>query len=328
MSTPQPPPLPVTAGAAKEPGDPRALRRLHELATDPSLRQPGWDTYGAAPLDDRAIDAARVFLQHAWAVVPTNEGGINLERHHSGLDLEIEFKADGSLEEPFGIREVDKPQPRAGEDMKAPSESDRHVKVRAYLTDEGFGYEHWRAAQFLAPNVPAARYAILTICENESERDRLLRTLSLPSSDPEHGRQDPQGTAGNVSIGGPPRWFWCEAHGYYAIVPTCPRCQPETIRPSDVEHVEESKTVSASIYWRPLETANAHIDVAAPSSFVLAMTKAFGEAPWRLGLDQCATLTGMAAMCSDGARTNPFEAMMEKIQNNGEPRTIEVWPEY
>ena len=56
--------------------------------------------------------------------------------------------------------------------MKAPSLSDRRVKVRAFLTDEGFGYDHWQARQVMAP--ADARPAVLIICEDEAEQRRLL----------------------------------------------------------------------------------------------------------------------------------------------------------
>ena len=53
-----------------------------------------------------------------------------------------------------------------------PNESDRVVKVRAYLTDETFGYEHWRAAQFSAPD--NACPAVLIVCLSPEEQARLL----------------------------------------------------------------------------------------------------------------------------------------------------------
>ncbi|MET0786282.1 MAG: hypothetical protein ABWY25_06210 [Paenisporosarcina sp.] len=58
--------------------------------------------------------------------------------------------------------------------MNVPSFSDRVVKVRAYLTDEVFGYTHWRAAQFCGPDLPS-RHAVLVICQNKEEQDRILK---------------------------------------------------------------------------------------------------------------------------------------------------------
>ena len=59
--------------------------------------------------------------------------------------------------------------------MKAPSLADTLVKVRAYLTDEVFGYEHWRAGQFATP--ATSRPAILVIYDSEAERDAALTLL-------------------------------------------------------------------------------------------------------------------------------------------------------
>jgi hypothetical protein len=60
--------------------------------------------------------------------------------------------------------------------MNPPTQTDRVVKVRAYLTDETFGYDYWAARQFSAP--ADARYAVLVICDSESERDALAIKLA------------------------------------------------------------------------------------------------------------------------------------------------------
>lgn len=65
--------------------------------------------------------------------------------------------------------------------MKVPSNADTVVKVRAYLTDESFGYTHWRAAQFSAPNDSPTRYAVLVLCDTEAERDALASRMLSPS---------------------------------------------------------------------------------------------------------------------------------------------------
>lgn len=61
--------------------------------------------------------------------------------------------------------------------MTPPSLADRIVKVRAYLTDEVFGYTHWRAAQFSAPQVPSSRYAVLIVCGDELEQAATIERL-------------------------------------------------------------------------------------------------------------------------------------------------------
>ena len=59
--------------------------------------------------------------------------------------------------------------------MKPPGLDDRFVPVSAYLTDEEFGYEHWRAAQFSAPKKD--RPAVLVICADEAEQAESLAFL-------------------------------------------------------------------------------------------------------------------------------------------------------
>lgn len=60
--------------------------------------------------------------------------------------------------------------------MRAPSLSDRVVPVQAYLTDEVFGYEHWRAAQFSPPKIQRFP-AVLLICRDRAEQQEYLRRL-------------------------------------------------------------------------------------------------------------------------------------------------------
>jgi len=84
--------------------------------------------------------------------------------------------------------------------------------------------------------------------------------------------------------------------------------------------------MSATIYWKPLGDGM-HIDVAAPSAFIQAMTVAFGSYPWRLNKNHIERLSGMAAMNTDGAKRNPFEAVIDAINQSGF-QGIELWPEY
>jgi hypothetical protein len=58
--------------------------------------QENWDSYGAKRIDPRCIEAANSLLRAVLdsatpkpAVVPTNCGGIQLEWHRDGIDLEI-----------------------------------------------------------------------------------------------------------------------------------------------------------------------------------------------------------------------------------------------
>lgn len=58
-----------------------------------------------------------------------------------------------------------------------PRMGDRFVRVSAFLTDEVFGYEHWRAAQFASPDVPTKRPAVLIVCRDEQEQREALAFL-------------------------------------------------------------------------------------------------------------------------------------------------------
>lgn len=56
--------------------------------------------------------------------------------------------------------------------MNVPRKDDRMVAVTAWLTDEVFGYDHWRAAQFAAGGDPEQRRpAVLLLFADERERD-------------------------------------------------------------------------------------------------------------------------------------------------------------
>jgi len=62
-----------------------------------------WDSYGAAAIAPAAVAAAQNFVATRLkgtpvpppAVVPTSAGGVQLEWHGAGADLEIEFPAAG-----------------------------------------------------------------------------------------------------------------------------------------------------------------------------------------------------------------------------------------
>ena len=54
--------------------------------------------------------------------------------------------------------------------MRVPDKNDVGlIKVRAWITDETFGYEHWRAAQFSSG--PDSKPACLVLFNSVEERD-------------------------------------------------------------------------------------------------------------------------------------------------------------
>jgi hypothetical protein len=83
-----------------------------ESALQGLLRLPsGWDSYGAHPINPDIVHAANRLLREIArrdtpqpVVVPTVRGGVQIEWHTGGIDLEIDFlspeKAHASYEDP------------------------------------------------------------------------------------------------------------------------------------------------------------------------------------------------------------------------------------
>jgi hypothetical protein len=76
-----------------------ALMRLQDLAA----LAPDWDSYGAKPVEaDMAMAAVRFLATLAAAapgvdkpsVVPLSDGGVQVEWHRGGIDLEVAFSDD------------------------------------------------------------------------------------------------------------------------------------------------------------------------------------------------------------------------------------------
>jgi hypothetical protein len=71
------------------------LRRILNLPAN-------WDSYGAPPIQGELVEPVLQFLDSVMsdsmpvpAIVPTSSGGIQLEWHTRGVDLEIEFTPSG-----------------------------------------------------------------------------------------------------------------------------------------------------------------------------------------------------------------------------------------
>ncbi len=80
-------------------GDERALLELERDADEVGrllALEDGWDSYdGLAPTE--AAARAGVALKNALTVLPLARGGVQLEAHAGGIDLEIELGPDGKL---------------------------------------------------------------------------------------------------------------------------------------------------------------------------------------------------------------------------------------
>ncbi len=86
-----------TTSSSREPGPPAWVQPTKEAFEDLCELAPNWDSYGALAPNPLHIDAAwRILLDIMQrstpppAVVPTNDGHIQLEWHTCGIDLEVE----------------------------------------------------------------------------------------------------------------------------------------------------------------------------------------------------------------------------------------------
>lgn len=77
-----------------------ALAKIEDL----TALAPGWDGYNGKIIDATvAVQAVRFVLDHAYpslpepAIVPTSEGGIQIEWHRGGIDFEVSISDDDSL---------------------------------------------------------------------------------------------------------------------------------------------------------------------------------------------------------------------------------------
>ena len=76
------------------------VERMNELLE----LQPNWDSYGARCVEKHAVETALEILGTVMrpntsppTVVPTVEGGIQLEWHQNHIDLEVEVKPEGQV---------------------------------------------------------------------------------------------------------------------------------------------------------------------------------------------------------------------------------------
>jgi len=64
----------------------------------------GWNSYNAAPITEAAITSAERLIDMLRtslpAIVPRSCGGIQIEWHEQGMNVEIEIDADGTVQ-PF-----------------------------------------------------------------------------------------------------------------------------------------------------------------------------------------------------------------------------------
>lgn len=56
----------------------------------------GWDSYDGSPITDKAIRTAELTF-----FVPTSDGGVQIELHADGWEIEIEIGPDGKIAEVY-----------------------------------------------------------------------------------------------------------------------------------------------------------------------------------------------------------------------------------
>lgn len=61
----------------------------------------GWDGYCAPPIDRTAITVARVMMTRPPQITPMESGGVFLEWHVDGFDLQIEIAPGPSMDRTF-----------------------------------------------------------------------------------------------------------------------------------------------------------------------------------------------------------------------------------
>jgi hypothetical protein len=87
----------LESGLSSEASSPNWLLPTIEKFSQLLALGPNWDSYGAQPIDAQRVLAALGLLGRVMhndspspAVVPTNGGGVQLEWHTDGVDLEID----------------------------------------------------------------------------------------------------------------------------------------------------------------------------------------------------------------------------------------------
>lgn len=73
--------------------------RLSGTFAELAKLEAGWDSYGAQRIDLGCLQRAQEMfysLRGRWSVVPCSDGGVQLELHQDGLDIEIEIRRASS----------------------------------------------------------------------------------------------------------------------------------------------------------------------------------------------------------------------------------------
>lgn len=81
---------------------------MHPKLMELSLLEDNWDSYGGSAITKIALEKANLLLRALQAIqavepwiIPCGGGGIQLEWHRNGFDIEIEISPEGEVTELF-----------------------------------------------------------------------------------------------------------------------------------------------------------------------------------------------------------------------------------
>jgi hypothetical protein len=118
---------------------PEWLSRTEEAIESLLTLPENWDSYGARVIEARIVRAAIELLRSIVqldtpqpVIVPTNRGGIQIEWHTRGIDLEIEITADGEVRVLYG-----NPQENAEEEFELGSDLKPLTDLTAKVSHPG-----------------------------------------------------------------------------------------------------------------------------------------------------------------------------------------------
>lgn len=69
---------------------------------------PNWNSYGALPPTERALKIAETMTTNAPWICPTNDGGVQIEWHCNGFDIEIRTQPDQASAPEIFVGEADR----------------------------------------------------------------------------------------------------------------------------------------------------------------------------------------------------------------------------
>jgi len=82
------------------------VKKMHPKLMELNLLKDNWDSYGGKPITELALVGADLLLKALSGIqavepfiCPCSNGGLQLEWHRNGYDLEIEISPEGQVSE-------------------------------------------------------------------------------------------------------------------------------------------------------------------------------------------------------------------------------------